>query len=67
MAQNINKEKNNKLPLILSVTSIVLVIISIAVNILWFQFLYERSLIVQKNVLDIHTKFDDQFHPEYTK
>lgn len=67
MAQNTNKEKNNKLPLILSVTSIVLVIISIAVNILWFQFLYERSLIVQRNVLDIHTKFDDQFHPEYTK
>lgn len=67
MAQNTNKEKNNKLPLILSVTSIVLVIISIAVNILWFQFLYERSLIVQKNVLDIHTKFDEQFHPEYTK
>ena len=67
MAQNTNKEKNNKLPLILSVTSIVLVVISIAVNILWFQFLYERSLIVQKNVLDIHTKFDEQFHPEYTK
>ncbi len=67
MTQNTNKEKNNKLPLILSVTSIVLVIISIAVNILWFQFLYERSLIVQRNVLDMHTKFDDQFHPEYTK
>lgn len=67
MAQNTNKEKNNKLPLILSVTSIVLVIISITVNILWFQFLYERSLIVQQNVFDIHTKFDDQFHPEYTK
>ena len=67
MAQNTNKEKNNKLPLILSVTSLVLVIVSIAINILWFQFLYERSLIVQKNVLDIHTKFDDQFHPEYTK
>ena len=67
MAQNTNKEKNNKLPLILSVTSIVLVIISIIVNILWFQFLFERSLIVQQNVLDMHTKFDDQFHPEYTK
>lgn len=67
MAQNTNKEKNNKLPIILSVTSIVLVIISIIVNILWFQFLFERSLIVQRNVLDIHTKFDDQFHPEYTK
>ena len=67
MAQNTNKEKNNKLPLILSVISIVLVIISIIVNILWFQFLFERSLIVQRNVLNIHTKFDDQFHPEYTK
>ena len=58
MAQKTNKEKNNKLPLILSVTSIVLVIISIIVNILWFQFLYERSLIVQRNVLDLHTKLD---------
>ena len=67
MTQNTNKEKNNKLPLILSVTSIVLVIISIIVNILWFQFLFERSLIVQRNVLDMHTKFDNQFHPEYTK
>ena len=67
MAQNTNKEKNNKLPLILSIISIVLVIISITVNILWFQFLYERSLIVQKNVLDMHFKFDDQLHPEYTK
>lgn len=67
MAQNTNKEKNNKLPLILSVTSIVLVIISIIINILWFQFLFERSLIVQQNVLDMHTKFDYQFHPEYTK
>ena len=51
MAQNTNKEKNNKLPLILSIISIVLVIISITVNILWFQFLYERSLIVQKMFL----------------
>mgnify|MGYP000295024101 FL=1 len=67
MAQNTNKEKNNKLPLILSIISIVLVIISITVNILWFQFLYERSLIVQQNVLDMHFKFDDQFHPENTK
>ena len=67
MAQNTNKEKNNKLPLILSVTSIVLVIISIIINILWFQFLYERSLIVQQNVFDLYTKFDNQFHPEYTK
>lgn len=67
MAQNTNKEKNNKLPLILSIISIVLVIISITVNILWFQFLYERSLIVQQNVFDLFTKFDDQFHPEYTK
>jgi hypothetical protein len=67
MPQNTNKEKNNKLPIVLSVTSIVLVIISIIVNILWFQFLFERSLIVQRNVLDMHTKFDDQFHPEYTK
>ncbi len=56
MAQKTNKEKNNKLPLILSVTSIVLVIISIIINILWFQFLFERSLIVQQNVFDIHTK-----------
>ena len=60
MTQNINKEKNNKLPLILSVTSLVLVIISIIINILWFQFLYERSLIVQRNVLDLHTKLDKQ-------
>ena len=67
MAQNTNKEKNNKLPLILSIISIVLVIISIIINILWFQFLFERSLIVQQNVLDMHFKFDDQFHPEYTK
>ncbi len=58
MAQKTNKEKNNKLPLILSVTSIVLVIISIIVNILWFQFLFERSLIVQRNILDLHTKLD---------
>ena len=58
MAQKTNKEKNNKLPIILSVTSIVLVIISIIVNILWFQFLFERSLIVQRNIFDLHTKLD---------
>lgn len=58
MAQKTNKEKNNKLPLILSVTSIVLVIISIIVNILWFQFLYDHSQIIQKNVFDSHTKLD---------
>lgn len=59
MAQNTNKEKNtNKLPLVLSITSIILVILSIVINILWFQFLYERSLIVQRNVLDLHTKLD---------
>lgn len=58
MAQNTNKEKNNKLPIILSVTSIVLVIISIIVNIFWFQFLFERSLIVQRNIFDLHTKLD---------
>jgi len=59
MVQNINKEKNtNKLPLVLSITSIILVILSIVINILWFQFLYERSLIVQRNVLDLHTKLD---------
>ena len=60
MAQNTNKEKNNKLPLVLSVTSIVLVIISIIVNILWFHFLYDRSQIVQKNIIDLHTKLDKQ-------
>ena len=59
MAQNTNKEKNtNKLPLVLSITSIILVILSIVINILWFQFLFERSLIVQRNVLDLHTKLD---------
>ena len=61
MAQNINKEKNtNKLPLVLSITSIILVILSIIINILWFQFLYDRSQIVQKNVIDLHTKLDKQ-------
>ena len=59
MVQNINKEKNtNKLPLVLSITSIILVILSIIINILWFQFLYDRSQIVQKNVIDLHTKLD---------
>ena len=59
MAQNINKEKNtNKLPLVFSITSIILVILSIIINILWFQFLYDRSQIVQKNVIDLHTKLD---------
>ena len=58
MAQNTNKEKNNKLPLFLSTISIILVILSIIINILWFQFLYERSLIVQRNVFDLHTKLD---------
>ena len=61
MAQNINKEKNtNKLPLVLSITSIILVILSIIINILWFQFLYDRSQNVQKNVIDLHTKLDKQ-------
>ncbi len=59
MAQNINKEKNtNKLPLVFSIISIILVILSIIINILWFQFLYDRSQIVQKNVIDLHTKLD---------
>lgn len=61
MAQNINKEKNtNKLPLVLSITSIILAILSIIINILWFHFLYDRSQIVQKNVIDLHTKLDKQ-------
>lgn len=61
MVQNINKEKNtNKLPLVLSITSIILAILSIIINILWFHFLYDRSQIVQKNVIDLHTKLDKQ-------
>lgn len=61
MTQNINKEKNtNKLPLVFSIISIILVILSITINILWFQFLYDRSQIVQKNVIDLHTKLDKQ-------
>lgn len=61
MAQKTNKEKNtNKLPLVLSITSIILVILSIIINILWFQFLYDRSQIVQKNIIDLHTKLDKQ-------
>ena len=67
MAQNINKEKNNKFLLIISITSTVLAIISIIINILWFQFFFNRSLIIQQNILDLHTKFDSQFHPEHTK
>ncbi len=60
MAQNINKEKNtNKLPLVFSIISIILVILSIIINILWFQFLYDRSQIVQKNIIDLHTKLDN--------
>ena len=61
MAQNINKEKNtNKLPLVFSIVSIILIILSIIINILWFQFLYDRSQIVQKNIIDLHTKLDKQ-------
>ena len=61
MTQNINKEKNtNKLPLVFSIISIILVILSITINILWFQFLYDSSQIVQKNVIDLHTKLDKQ-------
>lgn len=67
MAQNINKEKNNKFLLIISIISTVLAIISIIINILWFQFFFNRSLIIQQNILDLHTKFDNQFHPEHTK
>ena len=60
MAQNINKEKNtNKLPLVFSIVSIILIILSIIINILWFQFLYDRSQIVQKNIIDLHTKLDN--------
>ena len=60
MAQNINKEKNtNKLPLVFSIISIILVIMSIIINILWCQFLYDRSQIVQKNIIDLHTKLDN--------
>lgn len=60
MAQNINKEKNtNKLPLVFSIISIILVILSIIINILWFQFLYDRSQIVQKNIIDLHAKLDN--------
>lgn len=60
MAQNINKEKNtNKLPLVFSIISIILVILSIIINILWFQFLYDRSQIVQKNIIDLHTKLNN--------
>ena len=67
MAQNINKEKNNKFLLIISIISTALAIISIIINILWFQFFFNRSLIIQQNILDLHTKFDNQFHSEHTK
>ena len=67
MTQNINKEKNNKFLLIISITSIALAIISIIINILWFQFFFNRSLIIQQNILDLRTKFDTQFRPEHTK
>ena len=56
MAQNTNKEKNNKLPLILSVTSLVLVIISIIINILWFQYLDDRFFLTHKYILDVPSR-----------
>ncbi len=56
MAQNTNKEKNNKLPLILSVTSLVLVIISIIINILWFQYLDDRFFLTHKFILDVPSR-----------
>ena len=56
MAQNTNKEKNNKLPLILSVTSLVLVIISIIINILWFQYLDNRFFLTHKFILDVPSR-----------
>ena len=56
MAQNNNKEKNNKLPLILSVTSLVLVIISIIINILWFQYLDDRFFLTHKFILDVPSR-----------
>ena len=56
MAQNTNKEKNNKLSLILSVASIILVIISIIVNILWFQYLNDRFFLTHKFILDVPTR-----------
>ena len=56
MAQNTNKEKNNKLPLILSITSLVLVIISIIINILWFQYLDDRFFLTHKFILDVPSR-----------
>jgi hypothetical protein len=56
VAQNTNKEKNNKLPLILSVTSLVLVIISIIINILWFQYLDDRFFLTHKFILDVPSR-----------
>ena len=56
MAQNTNKEKNNKLPLILSVTSLVLVIISIIINILWFQYLDDRFFLTHKFIVDVPSR-----------
>ena len=56
MAQNTNKEKNNKLPLILSVTSLVLVIISIIINILWFQYIDDRFFLTHKFILDVPSR-----------
>ena len=56
MTQNTNKEKNNKLPLILSVTSLVLVIISIIINIFWFQYLDDRFFLTHKFILDVPSR-----------
>lgn len=56
MAQNTNKEENNKLPLILSITSLVLVIISIIINILWFQYLDDRFFLTHKFILDVPSR-----------
>ena len=56
MAQNTKKEKNNKLPLILSVTSLVLVIISIIINILWFQYIDDRFFLTHKFILDVPSR-----------
>ena len=56
MTQNTNKEENNKLPLILSITSLVLVIISIIINILWFQYLDDRFFLTHKFILDVPSR-----------
>jgi len=56
VAQNTNKEENNKLPLILSITSLVLVIISIIINILWFQYLDDRFFLTHKFILDVPSR-----------